>query len=60
MKSTERHFFHNTERMYHCIIMHIFKKTKTKTKHNKTQLTKHKFDAMWIDFMNKTCSEAVL
>jgi hypothetical protein len=36
------------------------KKTKTKTKHNKTQLTKHKFDAMWIDFMNKTCSEAVL
>ena len=36
-----RHCFQNTERMYHCIIMHIFKKTKTKTKtkikHNKTQ-----------------------
>jgi hypothetical protein len=28
MKSTERHFFQNTERMYHCIIMHIFKKQK--------------------------------
>jgi hypothetical protein len=28
MKSTERYFFQNTERMYHCIIMHIFKKQK--------------------------------
>jgi hypothetical protein len=39
MKSTQRHSFQNTERTYHCIIMHIFKKTKTKTKtkHNKTQ-----------------------
>jgi hypothetical protein len=38
-KSTERNFFQNTERTYHCIIMHIFfKKTKNKkTKHNKTQ-----------------------
>jgi hypothetical protein len=30
MKSTERHFFQNTERTYHCIIMHIFKKQKQK------------------------------
>ena len=31
MKSTERHFFHYTERTYHCIIMHIFiKKQKQK------------------------------
>jgi len=37
MKSTERHFFLHTERTYHCIIMHIFEKTKTKTKHNKIQ-----------------------
>jgi hypothetical protein len=37
MKSNERHFFHYTEHTYHCIIMHIIKKTKTKTKHNKTQ-----------------------
>jgi hypothetical protein len=37
MKSTERHFFQNTERMYHCIIMHIFKIQKQKPKHNKTQ-----------------------
>ena len=28
MKSTERHFFQNTERIYHCIIIHIFKKQK--------------------------------
>ena len=28
MKSTERNFFHYTERTYHCIIMHIFKKKK--------------------------------
>ena len=28
MKSTERHFFQNTECTYHCIIMHIFKKQK--------------------------------
>jgi hypothetical protein len=28
MKSSERHFFHYTERTYHCIIMHIFKKQK--------------------------------
>jgi hypothetical protein len=28
MKSTERYFFQNTERLYHCIIMHIFKKQK--------------------------------
>jgi hypothetical protein len=26
----ERHFFHYTERTYHCIIMHIFKKQKQK------------------------------
>ena len=32
MKSTESHFFQNTERTYHCIIMHIFTKTKTKKK----------------------------
>jgi len=32
MKSTERHFSQNTERMYHCIIMHIFKKNKNKNK----------------------------
>ena len=45
MKSTERNFFQNTERMYHCIIMHIFKKkTKKNPKHNKTLQTKHKFD----------------
>jgi hypothetical protein len=31
MKSTERHFFQNTECTYHCIIMYIFKKTKTAT-----------------------------
>ena len=40
MKSTERHFFHYTERTYHCIIMHIIKKQKQKQKkpkHNKTQ-----------------------
>jgi hypothetical protein len=37
MKSTERHFFQNTERMYHCIIMHIFKIQKQKPKHNKSQ-----------------------
>jgi hypothetical protein len=30
MKITERHFFQNTERTYHCIIMHIFKKQKQK------------------------------
>ena len=30
MKSTERHFFQNTECTYHCIIMHIFKKQKQK------------------------------
>jgi hypothetical protein len=30
MKSTERHFVQNTERTYHCIIMHIFKKQKQK------------------------------
>ena len=30
MKSTERHFFQNTECTYHCIIMHIFKKQKEK------------------------------
>jgi hypothetical protein len=30
MKSTERHFFQNTECTYHCIIMHIFKKEKEK------------------------------
>jgi hypothetical protein len=32
MKSTERHFFQNTECTYHCIIMHIFKKQKEKEK----------------------------
>jgi hypothetical protein len=32
MKSTERHFFQNTECTYHCIIMHIFKKQKEKQK----------------------------
>jgi hypothetical protein len=32
LKSTERHFFHYTERTYHCIIMHIFKKQKQKEK----------------------------
>jgi phage-related protein len=32
MKSSERHFFHYTERTYHFIILHIFKK---KTKKNK-------------------------
>ena len=37
MKSNERHFFHYTEHTFHCIIIHIIKKTKTKTKHNKTQ-----------------------
>jgi hypothetical protein len=36
MKSTERHFFQNTECTYHCIIMHIFKKQKEK-ENNKTQ-----------------------
>jgi hypothetical protein len=30
MKSNERHYFHYTERTYHCIIMHIFKKQKQK------------------------------
>ena len=30
MKSTVRHIFQNTERMYHCIIMHFFKKQKQK------------------------------
>jgi hypothetical protein len=30
MKSTERHFFQNTECTYHCIIMHIFEKQKQK------------------------------
>jgi hypothetical protein len=28
MKSSERHSFHYTERTYHCIIMHIYKKQK--------------------------------
>jgi hypothetical protein len=27
MKINERHFFHYTEHTYHCIIMHIIKKT---------------------------------
>jgi hypothetical protein len=30
MQSTERHFFQNTERMYHSIIMHIFNEQKQK------------------------------
>jgi hypothetical protein len=32
MKSTERNFLKNTERTFHCIIMHIFKKQKQKEK----------------------------
>jgi hypothetical protein len=30
MKSSERHVFQNTERTYHCIIMHIFNKKNKK------------------------------
>ena len=30
IKTTERHFFHYTERTYHCIIIHIFIKQKQK------------------------------
>ena len=55
MKTTERHFFQNTERMYHCIIIHIFKKQKQKQsiiKPNK-QSIKLTYYAMWIDFRNK-------
>ena len=40
MKSTERHFFQNTERTYHCIIMHIFKKQKQKQKQSIVKLDK--------------------
>ena len=40
MKSTERHFFQNTERTYHCIIMHIFKKQKLKQKQSIIKLNK--------------------
>ena len=40
MKSTERHFFQNTERTYHCIIMHIFKKQKEKEKQSIIKLNK--------------------
>jgi hypothetical protein len=40
MKSTERHFFHYTERTYHCIIMHIFKKQKQKQKQKKQSIIK--------------------
>jgi hypothetical protein len=43
MKSSERHFFHYTERTYHYIIMHIFKKQKQKQsiiKLNKQSLKK--------------------
>jgi hypothetical protein len=40
MKSTERLFFQNTERMYHCIIMHIFKKEKEKEKQSIIKLNK--------------------
>ena len=41
MKSTERHFFQNTERTYHCIIMHIFKKKqKQKQKQSIIKLNK--------------------
>jgi hypothetical protein len=39
MKSTERHF-QNTERTYHCIIMHIFKKQKQKEKQSIIKLNK--------------------
>ena len=56
MKSTERHFFHYTERTYHCIIMHIFKKAK-KQKQSIMKLNKQSINltsyAMWIDFRNK-------
>jgi hypothetical protein len=40
MKSTERHFFQNTECTYHCIIMHIFKKQKQKQKQSIIKLNK--------------------
>ena len=40
MKSTERHFFQNTECTYHCIIMHIFKKQKQKEKQSIIKLNK--------------------
>ena len=40
MKSSERNFFHYTERTYHCIIMHIFKKQKQKQKQSIIKLNK--------------------
>ena len=40
MKSTELHFFQNTECTYHCIIMHIFKKQKEKEKQSIIKLNK--------------------
>ena len=55
MKSSERHFFHYTERTYHCFIMHIFKKQKQKQsiiKLNKQSINLTWY-AMWIDFRNK-------
>jgi hypothetical protein len=55
MESSERHFFHHTERTYHCIIMHIFKKQKQKQsiiKLNKQSINLTCY-AMWIDFRNK-------
>ena len=42
MKSSERHFFHYTERTYHCIIMHIFKKNKNKNKQQQKTTNKKK------------------
>jgi hypothetical protein len=43
MKSTERHFFSEYRmyvQMYHCIIMHIFKKQKEKQKQSIIKLNK--------------------
>ena len=56
MKNTKRHCFHYTERTYHCIIMHIFKKRK-KQEQSIIKLNKQSINltyyAMWIDFRNK-------
>jgi glycerol uptake facilitator-like aquaporin len=40
MKSTEHNFLKNTERTFHCIIMHIFKKQKQKQKQSIIKLNK--------------------
>ena len=61
---TERHFFHNTERRYHCIIMHIFKKQKQKQKQSIIKLNKQSIHLTYVQCGLisgiKTCSAAVL